>query len=133
MPVLPTFFRNTFNCKTASHSSKTRHDSYSRASGTFAYRMARPTKGAPTDPYLLSADYKELDDIEHGHNYNGSKGITTTINGGLSDVSIPEQTVEDLYGSPATSALVSKSVQIESHSRDEEVNHVFPQPVHFRK
>lgn len=85
------------------------------------------------ESYLLSTDYKEIDDLENGHNPNGDiKGTMTMIDGGCSRTSIPEQTVEGLHGSPATSALVSKSVRVESYPRATEGDHSPPPPVYFR-
>ena len=96
-------------------------------------RNARHARVSSKDPYLVSMDYKELNDMENGHGPPMEiKGTTTTIDGGRDNTSTPVQTVEGLHGSPETSALVSKSVQVVSHPRDMEENRLLPPPAHLR-
>ncbi len=95
-------------------------------------RKARASKGSANDPYLISKDYQELDDLESGA--NDSKGTTTTtIKGGRSDTSIPEPIIEELQESPNSSALVSKSVHVESYPRVMGEARTAPLPVHLRR
>lgn len=57
------------------------------------------------------------------------------IDGGCSDISMPEQAIEGLHGNPATNALVSNSVHVESFPRSEVENgHQVPVPqeAHFK-
>ncbi len=132
MPVLPAFFRHVSHQLSHSNPSKSR-ESWRTAFGSSTYRKAKANKG---DPYLLSTDYKELDNVESGHRLAlaAKAGTTTTINARRSDNSIPAQTVEGLHGSPDTNALVSKSIQVESHPRPmTENNPIISQPAYFRK
>ena len=80
-------------------------------------RKGRPSKGSANDPYLISKDYQELDDLETG--VGDSKGTTTTtIKGGRSGSDIGQDAiVEELQESPDIRALVQKSVVVESHPR----------------
>lgn len=95
-------------------------------------RKARPSKGSANDPYLISKDYQELDDLESGAN-DGKATTTTTIKGGHSDNSIHEPVIEELREIPNVSALVSKSVHVESHPRVIGEARTAPLPVHIRR
>ena len=135
MPVLPAFFRHIALKRSEGQSGNTPRSGWkaSLRSGTFGYRNARRIKKGSNDSYLLNTDYRDLDDPEHGPVEEIKGGTTTMINGGGSDISIPQQTVEGLHGSLATSALVSKSIQVESHPRTVETLHVVPQPAYLKK
>lgn len=57
------------------------------------------------------------------------------IDGGCSEISAPEQAIEGLHGNPATNALVSNSVHVESFpcSEVEDGYKVpVPQEAHFK-
>ena len=97
-------------------------------------RKARPSKGSANDPYLISKDYQELDDLESGA-HDGKGTTTTTIKGGVSGSgsSIQGQMVEELQESPNSNALVSKSVHVESHPRVTGEARTAPLPVHVRR
>lgn len=86
------------------------------------------------DPYLLSTT-DELEKGFPGQEAFEVKGTTTIVEARRSsDTSTPAQTVEGLHGSPETNALVSRSIQIESHPRTmREKNPITVQPAHFRK
>lgn len=132
MPVLPAFFRHISTQRTEAQNPPPYRGWRGFGNSTIAYRNAKKMKKS-NDSYLLSTDYKELDDIENGHSPGGDvKGTTTMIDGGCSRTSIPEQTVETLHGSPATSALVSKSVRVESYPRALDGDHALPQPAYLR-
>ncbi len=95
-------------------------------------RKTRPSKGSANDPYLISKDYQELDDLESGA-HDGKGTTTTTIKGGRSGSSTQEQMVEELQESPNSNALVSKSVHVESHPRVIGEARTAPLPVHVRR
>ena len=102
-------------------------------------RKGRPSKGSANDPYLISKDYQELDDLETGAG-DGKGTTTTTIKGGRSGSLIgQEPIVEELQESPNISALVQKSVLVESHPRVVGEPRVIgearttPLPVHIRR
>ena len=135
MPVFPAFFRHVFHGKSESASSTSRSDGWGSGSGSsgLAHRNARPVKGASKDPYLLSREYEELDDLGNTHHASIEiKGTTTTIEGGCRGHPIPEQTVEALHNSPDTKALVFKSVHVESRPRVLEENPILPQSAYLR-
>ena len=102
-------------------------------------RKGRPSKGSANDPYLISKDYQELDDLESGAG-DGKGTTTTTIKGGRSGSDVgQEQIVEEFQESPTVSALVQRSVVVESHPRVPAGQRVIgeartaPLPVHVRR
>ena len=134
MPVLPSFFRHVFHKSsdsTASSSSRSHSSGWQAASSTVAdrYRKSKPTRRVLKDPYLLTTtDCEALDDLENGHRrqQDGHHGVvklegtgtTTTIErGSCGERSLPEHLVETLGQRPDMSALVSRSVRVESHPR----------------
>lgn len=134
MPILPAFFRHVSHQLSNSDPSKAQRESWRTAFGSISYvrKNARPKRKG--DPYLLST----TDELEKGFPGQESfevKGTTTIVEARRSsDTSTPAQTVEGLHGSPETNALVSRSIQIESHPRTMlEKNPVIAQPAHFRK
>ena len=128
MPILPAFFRHISGPR--SSSSKPSGNGY--ISSFISNRKSRPSKGSANDPYLISKDYQELDDLESRG--NDSKGITTTvIKGGRSDTSIQDTIVEELQESPRNNAVVSKSVHVESHLRVFGEARTAPVPAHIRR
>lgn len=67
MPVIPAFFRHIKSKRATTQASSTAKESWkpSLGSNSLSYRAAgRPPRGSTKDPYLLSRDYKELDDLE---------------------------------------------------------------------
>jgi hypothetical protein len=128
MPILPAFFRHISDQK--SQSPKPSGNGY--MSSFISSRKARPSKGSANDPYLISKDYQELDDLESGAN-DGKATTTTTIKGGHSDSSIHGPIIEELQESPNASALVLKSVHVESHPRVIGEARTAPLPVHVRR
>lgn len=134
MPILPAFFRHVSHQLSNSDPSKAQRESWRTAFGSTSYvrKNARPKRKG--DPYLLST----TDELEKGFPGQESfevKGTTTIVEARRSsDTSTPAQTVEGLHGSPETNALVSRSIQIESHPRTMlEKNPVVSQPAHIRK
>lgn len=118
--------------KSDSQASKTHTETWRTGNGTFANRRKRSPGGSSKDPYLLSSEYKELDEIENGNKTSDrSEGTSTTIHSGVNNPSIV-QTVEGLHGSPDTNAMVSRSIHVESHSRALEDDRILPQPVHIK-
>ena len=122
MPVLPALYNHVFRKRGVeseswkqSYSNK---QTYSQGSG--GYRHSRSAKIGSRDPYLISKQYTELDDMEQGHRRGKSKGTTTTtIEAGDDRNSSFEQTFEALNGHPHTNALVSRSIQIDTRTRSE--------------
>lgn len=132
MTVLPAFFRHLYREKSTAVSKSKNETWRGGLSGTaFGYRKTERDKD-PNDSYLLSSDYRELNDVEN-QSAPDTKGTTTMIDGGCSDISMPEQAIEDLHGNPATNALVSNSVHVQSIPLDAmEDGHRVPQDVHFK-
>ena len=115
-----------------SKASISHHETWGTANGTFVNRKKRSLGVSSKDPYLLTSEYNELDEVENGKkNSVGRNGTTTTIHSELNDPTIL-QTVKSLHGSPETNAIVSRSIQVESHSRTAEDDRILPQPVYFR-
>ena len=73
-----------------------------------------------------------MDDLESGAN-DGKATTTTTIKGGRSGSSLQDPIVEELQERPNVSALVSKSVHVESHPRVMGEARTAPLPVHIRR
>lgn len=134
MPVLPGLYRYYVKPKSQSRSSKSRTESWKRAIGSGTFGSGGKRKKRSHDPYLLTTDYKELDDIEHGHMLPEEiKGTTTTIKGGCSETSISNQAVEGLHQNPNTKAVVTRSVQVDSYPRAMDANPIAPPPVHMKR
>lgn len=124
MPIIPAFFRHV-NHHWTQRSSKTGSETWETGIGSnsLSYRAGRPPRGTNKDPYLLSRDYKELDDLEHQRpSREDIKGTTTIIDGGHHGTT-SEQTLEGFHTVPETGALVSRSVQVESHPIEAETTH----------
>ncbi|MCJ1469736.1 hypothetical protein MMC07_008377 [Pseudocyphellaria aurata] len=107
MPILPALYNRMAHLKSESRASKTHAETWRTGNGTFANRRKRSLRGSSKDPYLLSSEYKELDEIENGNKTSArSEGTSTTIHSGVNDPTIV-QTVEGLHGSPESNAIVS--------------------------
>ena len=124
MPVIPAFFRHIKSQRAASSTAK---ESWkpSLGSNSLTYHAAgRPPRGSAKDPYLLSRDYKELDDLESANCtlqpalaididvVKGGGTTTTVIDGGDTSGDGPDRRREVAEGGKL---LVSRSVQVESH------------------
>lgn len=139
MPVIPAFFRHMKSKRATTQASSTAKESWkpSLGSNSLSYRAAgRPPRGSTKDPYLLSRDYKELDDLESANALPTSAvdvdvvvikggGTTTTIidggsnaggggGGGAGGVG-GRGVVEDGEKRRKAEVMVSRSVQVESH------------------
>lgn len=132
MPVIPAFFRH-IKAQRATQASSTAKDSWkpSLGSNSLSHRAAgRPPRGSTKDPYLLSRDYKELDDLESANALptsavdvdvvvlKGGGTTTTVIDGGRSGgggSAGSRGLVEDGEKRRRAEVMVSRSVQVESH------------------
>ncbi|KAI9747112.1 MAG: hypothetical protein M1815_004617 [Lichina confinis] len=120
MPVLPALFRHLYHSKDRSRTTGSGSESRKTGSSFPSRQTPRPTTG---DDYLLSRDYKELDDLEHQHKRRTD--IQTTAPGtdaGYSDASLSSLTGDGV--------VVSRSVQIESHPRPDGDHTTPPALVH---
>lgn len=140
MPVIPAFFRHMKSKRATTQASSTAKESWkpSLGSNSLSYRAAgRPPRGSTKDPYLLSRDYKELDDLESANALptpavdvdvvviKGGGTTTTVIDGGSNagagagggggSSSSSRGVVEDGEKRRKAEVMVSKSVQVESH------------------
>lgn len=142
MPVIPAFFRHLKTQRASTtQASSTAKESWkpSLGSNSLSYRAGarRPPRGSTKDPYLLSRDYKELDDLESANALPPASsvvdviavvkggGTTTTIidggrgggGGGGSSSGGGAGGIEDGGGGERRKAevMVSRSVQVESH------------------
>lgn len=136
MPVIPAFFRHMKSQRATTQASSTAKESWkpSLGSNSLSYRAAgRPPRGSTKDPYLLSRDYKELDDLESANALatsaidvdivviKGGGTTTTVIDGGSSagagggGVGSSKGVVEDGEKRRKAEVMVSRSVQVESH------------------
>lgn len=134
MPILPAFFRHISHRLSHSDPGKAQRESWRTAFGSTSYVRKNARTKRKGDPYLLST----TDELEKGFPGQESfevKGTTTIVEARRSsDTSTPAQTVEGLHGSPETNALVSRSIQIESHPRPvREENPITSQPAHLRR
>ncbi len=141
MPVIPAFFRHMKSKRATTQASSTAKESWkpSLGSNSLSYRAAgRPPRGSTKDPYLLSRDYKELDDLESANALPTSAvdvdvvvikggGTTTTVIDGGSNAGGGggggagggggggRGVVEDGEKRRKAEVMVSRSVQVESH------------------
>lgn len=136
MPVLPAFFHSIFDRRPTSQSSNPSHQKSIRRLGSRAviYQSASPIKGSFDGPSLGNKEHNELDDLEHGHRTRsiGLEGTTTTIEAGFCEQSVLEEMIQSLNEWPQNNALVSTSVQVESHPRVMDKDHGKPKAVYIR-
>ncbi len=136
--MFPSFIRHLYQRRCESRLSQT-NGSGGRRTGyggsTVIYtRNSKPRRSTLNDTYLLSGDYKELDDIEKGNgSAAGNRVVTRTTEMRRSDISETEPTIEGLHGRPNTDVLVSRSIQVESHPRSMETDRARPEPAHVRQ
>ena len=101
---------------------------------SLTHHKVRPSRGGANDPYLLSAEQTELDDLETGRSATtDSKGITTTIKGGRREMSTLELPLEGIPENPNTKAIVSRSIHIESYPRTIEGDLALQPPAQIRR
>lgn len=98
MPVIPAFFRHIKSKRATTQASSTAKESWkpSLGSNSLSYRASgRPPRGSTKDPYLLSRDYKELDDLESANALTASSAVdvvddVTVLKGGGTTTTIIE-------------------------------------------
>lgn len=98
MPVIPAFFRHLKSKRATTQASSTAKESWkpSLGSNSLSYRASgRPPRGSTKDPYLLSRDYKELDDLESANALTASSAVdvvddVTVLKGGGTTTTIIE-------------------------------------------
>lgn len=134
MPALPAFFHHINPSRQSKSSTPGRGDWRSSGTGRLGYWKAESMRVAANDPYLLSTECRELDDVENHRSISyKTNGTMTTIQGGLQNSPILSQKVECLHDNPNTHAVVSRSVQVESHPRLFQEDPASPQQARITK
>lgn len=137
MPVLPAFFRSMIDRGSASQSSKSGDESFIKSLGSKVtmFVTTGSSTGGSDDRSPRSREYNELSNMEHGRSRPSidREGTTTTIEGGCREPFVLGGMIKSLNDNPQTNALVSTSVQVESHPRVMEQHHDMPQAAYIRR
>ena len=136
MPVLPAFFRHVSRKGSKSLSFKSRSETGGAGptSSSLVYHNARSTKVKSNDPFLLSREYEELDDLENGRRVLiDMRRTKTTVMGAGLERSLPEPSLASLQDSQSPNQLDSKTVQVTAQPCALEENPSLPLSAHVRE